>query len=1008
MMDSTLLATLNDAQKEAVLHTEGPLLIQAGAGSGKTKTLTHRIAYILENDRAKPWEILSVTFTNKAAKEMRGRVAMLLGRSADDRAFMPYMGTFHSICVRILRREFEFAGLPKSFVIFDEQDRQATVKQALKSLRSDDKLFTPKMISGLISSAKNELITADDYAAYASSPAQEVAADVFPIYEKSLRDAGALDFDDLISRTVMMLKGNQEVRDRWRAQFKYIMIDEYQDTNAAQYQLVRLLTDSHNNLMVIGDDWQCLLPGTQISLPYKKALNVEVIKKGQSVTSAAGYSKTHDFEVLSTKKFAYNGEVMRIETKSGKLLACTPNHIMFARNRLEILLSNSSNQSSDISLDVTLFAENDANSQSPWSPSRMSVNTSNPKSIEQLSESGMSFRSGKNDGLRSEIHKLDYGDVERAVLAITNCSGGNEVSVNRSSFMTDEKFLFMPAGQLHAGMSLPVLKNGIIVEDEIVSVSTGEYSGPVYDLDVDKVHNYIANDIVVHNSIYSWRGADFKNILNFEKDFPEVKVINLEQNYRSTKSILDAAHAVITRNEMRSDKKLWTNGSEGLPVRIEQMSSESREAEYVAMQIRRAVQTGRQYKDHAVLYRTNAQSRNIEEALIRAGMPYKIVGGFRFYDRKEIKDLIAYIRYIFQPEDRTSFMRIINTPTRALGDKSVLNFLAYADSLDLLEVKRVEESKSESAKKASANKSGDALSLFESNAEAPMTDMSDLQENQPYVEIEPGSGRLWTALSLASGCKGLTPRAMQAITQFHNLIQTFRVLSAEGASVASLIEGLVRRLDYLNFLDDKTSIGEDKKDNVKELISVARNFNGSTLADFLEEIALVSDLDSLEDSNDTVTLMTLHAAKGLEYPVVYMVGMEEGIFPSTRSLYEQASMEEERRLCYVGMTRAMRELTLTYTTSRMLYGNVTMNLPSRFLSEVNPDYATDKVEGTTSEETTYHQPEYLNTITPGTKVRHPVFGVGSVVTIDEDIVKVDFGAKGVKSLNAGFAPLSLV
>jgi DNA helicase II / ATP-dependent DNA helicase PcrA len=456
-----------------------------------------------------------------------------------------------------------------------------------------------------------------------------------------------------------------------------------------------------------------------------------------------------------------------------------------------------------------------------------------------------------------------------------------------------------------------------------------------------------------------------------------------------------------------------------------------------------------------VLYRTNAQSRNIEEALIRAGMPYKIVGGFRFYDRKEIKDLIAYIRYIFQPEDRTSFMRIINTPTRALGDKSVLNFLAYADSLDLLNVKRVENSKSDSAKKAASNKPLDALSLFEnekissasleantstktnitisdngnpntsdeSNTNASMKldattdalglDQENLQLNRPYVEIEPGSGRLWTALSLASGCKGLTPRAMQAITQFHNLIQTFRVLSAEGASVASLIEGLVRRLDYLNFLDDKTSVGEDKKENVKELISVARNFDGSTLADFLEEIALVSDLDSLEDSNDTVTLMTLHAAKGLEYPVVYMVGMEEGIFPSTRSLYEQASMEEERRLCYVGMTRAMRELTLTYTTSRMLYGNVTMNLPSRFLSEVNPDYATDKVEGTTSSETgfeepTYNQPEYLNTITPGTKVRHPVFGVGTVVTIDEDLVKVDFGGKGVKSLNASFAPLSLV
>jgi DNA helicase-2/ATP-dependent DNA helicase PcrA len=401
-MQEGLLVGLNPEQRRAVETTEGPLLIQAGAGSGKTKTLTHRIAYLIATAKATPFNILAVTFTNKAAREMRERVASLVGENADNRSFMPYMGTFHGICVRLLRQDGEYIGIPRSFVIFDESDRQAAVKQASKQLMLDEKAFPAKLLSSLISAAKNEMLNPEEYKGIANSPAQQAAAQVYPLYQQILKEASALDFDDLINRTVGMLSGHREVREKWQKQFRYIMIDEYQDTNAAQYRLVKLLTNPANNVAVVGDDWQ---------------------------------------------------------------------------------------------------------------------------------------------------------------------------------------------------------------------------------------------------SIYSWRGADFRNILNFERDYPNCTVIKLEQNYRSTKSILDAAHSVITKNLQRSDKQLWTEAGNGLPVQILQVQNERAEGESIVMRVRNGVDRGmRHYRDYAVLYRTNAQSRSLEEALIHYGIPYRIVGGQRFYDRKEIKDIMAYLR----------------------------------------------------------------------------------------------------------------------------------------------------------------------------------------------------------------------------------------------------------------------------------------------------------------------------------------------------------------------------
>lgn len=725
-MIEDLLKTLNPEQQRAVETTDGPLLIQAGAGSGKTKTLTHRIAYIIATDRASAYQILAVTFTNKAAKEMRERVAQLLGESAENRSFMPYMGTFHGICVRLLRQDGEQSGVPKNFVIWDENDRRTAVKQIAKQLLLDEKQTPARSISGLISGAKNELVSTADFAASATTPLQKAAAQVFPLYERMLREAGALDFDDLIGRTVAMLQGNPELCEKWQTQFRYVMIDEYQDTNAAQYKLVKLLTNKDNNIAVVGDDWQ---------------------------------------------------------------------------------------------------------------------------------------------------------------------------------------------------------------------------------------------------SIYSWRGADFRNILNFERDYPKCTVIRLEQNYRSTKHILNAAHAIITKNTQRSDKKLWTAAGDGLAVQMVQAASERAEAESIVRRVKNSIDIGaRKYSDFAILYRTNAQSRSIEEGFIRYGVPYRIVGGVRFYDRKEIKDIMAYLRLIYQPEDRISFERIINVPGRGIGPTSVRRFMDWLDDSRL-----------------------------------------SLNDGLKNIEL----------------CVALTPKARAAFSQLVAILSDYREYKDE-MDVAALIDSLIRRLDYLQYLNDGTIQGESRQENVKELLSVAKTYDSLGLDAFLEEVALISDIDSANFGNDAVTLMTLHAAKGLEFPVVFMAGLEETVFPHSRALYDQFEMEEERRLCYVGMTRAREELYMLYATSRMLYGGSMHNPPSRFLSEIDAELVQDTATfgfskapssplGRVPSDSEYNPwagAEYdqsteanLPQLQAGDAVKHQLFGTGKVLSIDGETASIYFSKAGNKQLNISFAPL---
>lgn len=633
-----LLSGLNKEQKEAVLHNEGPLLILAGAGSGKTRVLTNRIACLIKEQGVYPSNILAITFTNKAAREMRERIDNLIGDLSNDM----WVGTFHSICIRILRRDIEKLGYDKSFVIYDTQDQQVVIKECIKELNINDKNFPPKSVLETIGKQKDELIDAAHFEKlYASDFRLSKISKLYSLYQKKLKSNNALDFDDIIMNTIRLLDQNTEVLNYYQRKFRYILVDEYQDTNTAQYTLVRRLSEAHGNLCVVGDDDQ---------------------------------------------------------------------------------------------------------------------------------------------------------------------------------------------------------------------------------------------------SIYGWRGANIRNILDFEKDFGGCKTVKLERNYRSTQYILDAANNVIRNNTGRKSKSLWTDNKGGDKIVICENDNEHEEALYTAREIQRLIrEEDRKFKDFAVLYRINAQSRVLEEMFMREGLPYKIVGGQKFYDRKEIKDIIGYLRLIQNPADNVSLKRVINVPKRGIGDATV-----------------------------------------------------DLAEE---LAFESGVS-IFSVISNADECPSLK-RAANKLNSFSTMIMKLRTMK-EAMGIADLLEmvvddtGILREYEIENTVEAQSRI-----ENIKELKSVAMEFEkqseDNSLEEFLAHISLVSDLDNLEEEQDYVVLMTMHSAKGLEFPVVFIPGMEEGVFPGYRAITEgPEQLEEERRLCYVGITRAREKLYLSNARFRTLFGNSSYNKPSRFLSEI-PD-----------------------------------------------------------------------
>ena len=704
------LADLNPAQREAVLTTEGPLLVVAGAGSGKTRVLTYRVAHLLKACGVKPNEILAITFTNKAAGEMRERLEGLLGPTA--RAI--WILTFHAACGRILRREAPRLGYRSNFTIYDSADQVRLTKACLEELERDPKRFPPRGIHSQISAAKNQLVTPAEYAERVASFYDQTVAEVYDLYQRRLFASNALDFDDLLMLTVQVLERFPEARERWQKAFRYILVDEYQDTNHAQYRLLQLLAEKHRNVCAVGDPDQ---------------------------------------------------------------------------------------------------------------------------------------------------------------------------------------------------------------------------------------------------SIYAFRGADIRNILEFERDFGETRTVALEQNYRSTNTILQAAHHVIEHNRERKPKNLWSELGDGEPVRVLEVEDEHAEARFVAAEIAGLVEEGFNGSEIAVFYRTNAQSRVLEDVLVRQGIAYQVIGGPRFYERAEVKDAVAYLQALDNPYDAVSLQRIANRPRRGIGDASLARLQAHADAHGI---------------------------------------------------------SLWEALGQAEAA-GISAAPLRAVQQLHGLLESL-MAGAQEQEVPEVIERVLERSGYLEALRaERTIEAQGRIENLQELVGVAQEYQHTapepSLSGFLQEISLYSDQDAIRGEQSLVTLMTLHNAKGLEFRAVFMIGMEEGIFPHARSIEEQG-LEEERRLAYVGMTRAKERLVLTHASARSLWGSRSYNLPSRFLDEL-PDTHAERSRLQPASWSGYGSPTGVEprsdapALSTGDSVRHETLGEGVVTAIERGgVVTVRFAGDGSeRRLMLDYAPL---
>jgi len=882
-----LLSGLNDPQQEAVTYGEGPLLILAGAGSGKTRVLTHRIAYLVATDAARPNEILAITFTNKAAAEMRDRAELLVGR----RVRAMWVMTFHAACARMLRAHADKLGYTRRFTIYDQADARRLIKRCLDELGIDPKRFTPASIHNQISDAKNKLRDADSYAQMVGSFFEQTVADVYRAYERELHRMNAMDFDDLLVRAVNVLELFQEVRDHYAGTFRHVLVDEYQDTNHAQYRWLQLLAEERRNLMVVGDDAQCLVAGTQVTMADGSSRAIEDVRVGDLVLSGFGDGSFRSARVMRVHSSS-RADGVAITLRSGRRLASTPEHTHFAGHHT---LYNAANAApggprDHISMpDMLMWSGRERRGDfAALSRSRVEVTLCAGEReglpVHRLAvhrENGAGF-----DGLTSDMGRIEdvagavAGDSTDAIWLRASArlgAGGGELP-------------FTPASQVEPGMLMFDERGGY---DVVESVERVELPAPVYDLDIARTHNFIANGIVTHNSIYGFRGADIRNILEFEDTFPDAHVVKLEQNYRSTQTILDAANAVIRNNRGQKPKSLWTELGRGDPIKIRELEDEHAEARFVTGEVQRLLDEGVSRAEVAVFYRTNAQSRVLQDTLVRADIPYQVIGGTKFYERAEIKDAIAYLITLVNPQDAGAFTRIVNSPRRGIGSTSMSRLLAYT------------------------NTTGTSV---------------------------------WDAASESEQVPGLGGPAVKAFKRFMATMHVLRERGESRPAIAEVLKEVLQETGYLDALAaERTIEAQGRLENLEELVNVAREYDAvaeadparePSLADFLEQVALISDADDRSDDQGLITLMTLHNAKGLEYPIVFMIGCEEGVFPHSRAL-DEGDLEEERRLCYVGITRAQRDLYLTYARTRNVFGARSFGAPSRFIGEI-PDSLTDR------------------------------------------------------------------
>jgi DNA helicase-2/ATP-dependent DNA helicase PcrA len=977
----SLLEGLNPVQWEAVTHTEGPLLIVAGAGSGKTRVLTHRIAHLIREHGISPFEILAITFTNKAADEMKHRVGALVGPVAEKM----WVSTFHSACVRILRRDADRLGYPKQFTIYDQADANRLTGYVIRDLGLDPKRFPPRTVHATISAAKNDNLSAEAYAERAQVIYERRIADIYREYQDRLLRAGAMDFDDLLGNAVVLLQRCPDLLEHYQRRFKHVLVDEYQDTNIVQNELVLLLTKQHRNVCVVGDGDQCLPAGTLVSTPTGPK-PIETIEVGDEVLGTGGRFEQVPGRVTHVQVGEWTGRQYFVRA-GGHTLQGTPHHIVFAdpmldgdkwviylmhkqdrgwrigvtrsvrtlngvdqpgprvrinqehadelwflkvcdsredasmweaffaaeyglptavfhgigrkllmgEERLEQLFDmlDTDSRAKELMEDLDLHRDfphmrptagkrrqtlnlsmfgGERRSSGP-AQHRVQCSSNRSEVLDRLTGAGITLRTGVGKSLMFEVNRKSY--VEAVEIA-RSAALAADLIVNRRAQIGDRVWDFVPLSHLRPGMTVLVADgSGALVPTRVDEVDTVVYDGPVYDLEVEGTHSYCADNICVHNSIYKFRGADMRNILEFENAFPEVTVVVLEQNYRSTQTILDAANAVISNNLGRKPKELWTDRGDGQPIVRYHGDDEVDEAQWVTREIARLHDGGEhRWGDVAVFYRTNAQSRVLEEHLARHGVPYKVIGGTRFYDRREVKDALAYLKAVINPADEVSVKRVLNNPKRGVGDSSVGKLDAYA--------------------------SAHGLSFME-------------------------------ALRRAEDA-GVGGKASKGIMQFLFLLESVDQLAADDRP-APLLEALLERSGYLDELRAERSIeSEGRLENLAELVGSARD--AESIDQLLEQVSLVSDADEIDGDDTQVVLMTIHAAKGLEFPAVFIIGLEDGVFPHLRSIGEPEELEEERRLAYVALTRAQERLYLTHAWSRTLYGGTQYNPPSRFLDEI--------------------------------------------------------------------------
>ncbi len=976
---------LNPDQLDAVVHESGPLLVIAGAGSGKTRVLTHRIAHLIHQG-VPPTKILAITFTNKAAAEMRERVAALVGPVV--RAM--WVSTFHSACVRILRANADVLGYPRQFSIYDAADSNRLTGYVIRDLGLDSKRFTPRGVHGIISLWKNELVDPHEAARQAQSIFDRKHADVYAEYQARLLKAGAMDFDDLLLNTVTLFREHGDVLEHYRQRFEHILVDEYQDTNRAQNELVLLLAGGHHNVCVVGDTDQCLPPGTLVDTSAGTR-PIETLARGDEVWGAVGHRRAALGTVRYVHQGHYDGPVVHLHAAEHALRA-TPHHLVPARlvpqesmwlvylmyradrgwrvgrtvgsrpprdgvvshglavrcNQEHgdaawilkvcssiaeaayyeayfaaeyglptacfhslgraLVLDNSElarlyealdteSRAKQLMADLLLHAEfphhrpqNGArraainltmfsDRRGAVGYHRVQLSTNRPDLIESLERGGVSLRPSEHRSLRYETSWKDYREALRDAKRVAAIGG---LQVRRRLAHDGTTYDLMPISHLQPGMVALSRDGDEWVPTVVDAVEIEEYSGPVYDLEVDVTHTYDAGGLLVHNSVYAFRGADFRNILEFEEAFPDVTTVVLDQNYRSTQTILDAANAVIDNNLERKPKSLWTDVGHGDKITRYHAEDEGDEATFVASTARQLQHDdGVNFREMAVLYRTNAQSRVIEEAFMRLGVPYKVVGGTRFYDRREIKDAMAYVRAIVNPTDEVSVKRVLNVPKRGVGDTSVAKLDAFAAA----------------------------------------------------------EGIAFTDALRRADEAGVTGTAVRGIDSFVVLLDQLAAVAADpDKGPGDVVQAALDGSGYLAELEaDDTIEAHTRIENLGELVGSAREF--TVMDEFLEQVALVADTDEIPDGEtaDQVVLLTLHSAKGLEFPIVFMVGVEEGVFPHIRALTEPAEMEEERRLAYVGITRAMRRLYMSHAWSRQLFGTTQYNQPSRFFDEIPTD-----------------------------------------------------------------------